>query len=216
MNNYKSVEETGKEIRKFKTGSVRDNEEGKGRWDLMPYEPLRRLAVHYENGAKKYGDRNWELGQEMSAYLRSAMRHLARFMDGENGEDHLSACVWNIFGFIHTEKNILDGKLPVSLIESLHPDIKKRIQDELSKRSLAGKDVRPKTFEGFKEGDQVIVKLNAKDYFRKEHSAGYSRYNMDRYNGQRGTINETYGNLLGVMFSDSNVYYYPPEALEEL
>ena len=44
----------------FESGAVRDMHEGKGRFDLLPMCVLMRLAKHYENGSKKYGDRNWE------------------------------------------------------------------------------------------------------------------------------------------------------------
>ena len=44
----------------FASGAVRDMHEGKGRFDLVPMCVLMRLAKHYENGSKKYGDRNWE------------------------------------------------------------------------------------------------------------------------------------------------------------
>lgn len=38
----------------FATGSRRDSRDGKGRYDLIPPIPMKRLARHYENGAKKY------------------------------------------------------------------------------------------------------------------------------------------------------------------
>lgn len=126
---YKGVEATGKPMRQFTTGSVRDNAEGKGRWDLLPFYPMLRLAQHYENGAKKYGDRNWEKGQPVHEFLNSAMRHLMRFIAGENGEDHLSAVAWNVFGAIHTIKQVELGNLPQELIEGLHPDHMDRIKN---------------------------------------------------------------------------------------
>lgn len=128
---YTKVESMGMDNRVYETGAIRDSEAGKGRQDLIPYEPLRRLAVHYENGAKKYGDRNWEKGQDMAGHLRSAFRHLTQFMNGENNEDHLSACVWNIFSFIATEKWVIEGVLDSDkdIINSLHPIIKKRIEE---------------------------------------------------------------------------------------
>ena len=48
----------------FPSGAVRDMHEGKGRFDLLPMCVLMRLARHYEAGAKKYSDRNWEKGPE--------------------------------------------------------------------------------------------------------------------------------------------------------
>ena len=59
----------------FETGSRRDTRDGKGRYDLLPMRAIQRLARHFEGGAKKYGDRNWEKGQPISRYLDSALRH---------------------------------------------------------------------------------------------------------------------------------------------
>ena len=47
--------------RTFNSGAVRDNSEGKGRCDLLPACAILRLAKHFENGAKKYQERKWEL-----------------------------------------------------------------------------------------------------------------------------------------------------------
>lgn len=46
----------------FDTGAVRDMPEGKGRCDLLPPLAMLRLAKHFEAGAAKYGERNWEKG----------------------------------------------------------------------------------------------------------------------------------------------------------
>ncbi len=71
---YDSVKDSG-ERREFSTGSVRDVRKGKGRFDLIPPCALLLLAQHYENGAVKYGDRNWEKGQPLSSYVDSMLRH---------------------------------------------------------------------------------------------------------------------------------------------
>lgn len=39
----------------FESGAVRDMHEGKGRFDLLPWEAIHELAKHCEDGAKKYG-----------------------------------------------------------------------------------------------------------------------------------------------------------------
>jgi hypothetical protein len=111
---YDKVKDSG-ERQEFQTGSVRDKQEGKGRYDLIPPYPLKRLAVHYENGARKYKERNWEKGQNTARYYESAMRHLLDYMSGDRSEDHLSAVVWNIFGLIFTEEMVRLGKLPPEL-----------------------------------------------------------------------------------------------------
>lgn len=83
---------------------VRDMHEGKGRFDLLPMCVLLRLAKHYENGAKKYGDRNWETGIPCHSFADSAMRHLVKYMDGHTDEDHLIAAIWNLCGLAWTEE----------------------------------------------------------------------------------------------------------------
>lgn len=99
----------------FSTGSKRDTANGKGRYDLIPFFALHRLAVHYENGAKKYGDHNWRKGQPLSRYVSSALRHITKWAMGFRDEDHLSAAAWNIFSIIETEEMIARGRLPQEL-----------------------------------------------------------------------------------------------------
>jgi hypothetical protein len=111
---YDSVRDSGKR-QAFKTGSVRDTRDGKGRFDLISPVALKALARHYENGARKYGDRNWEKGQPVSRYIDSAIRHLYGFLDGDRSEDHLSAAAWNAMAATHTLELIERGTLPATL-----------------------------------------------------------------------------------------------------
>lgn len=117
----------------FPTGSVRDTRAGKGRYDLLPTRALRRVARHFEAGAAKYGDRNWEKGQPISRYLDSALRHTFNHLEGQRDEDHLAAAAWNILAAIETGERVQAGLLKQSLNdlpgEDL-PDI-----DVLGKRS---------------------------------------------------------------------------------
>jgi len=110
----REIKDSGKH-QEFSTGSKRDTREGKGRYDLVPSYPLHRLAVHYEGGAKKYNPWNWILGQPLSRYIDSAMRHLNNIKDGLTDEDHESAVVWNIFSYIETKRLIEEGQLPKEL-----------------------------------------------------------------------------------------------------
>lgn len=103
------------ERRIFFTGAQRDSRVGKGRFDLISPIALKRMAIHYENGAKKYGENNWQKGFPLRQYLDSAIRHLFAYLGGDRSEDHLSAVAWNAFSFIHTEQWIHDGKLPKEL-----------------------------------------------------------------------------------------------------
>lgn len=103
------------ERQEFETGAVRDTQTGKGRFDLLPPKAIRRLAQHYEGGAKKYGDRNWEKGMPLSRFLDSLIRHAFEILEGLHDEDHIIAVAWNALGFAETEERIRAGILPKEL-----------------------------------------------------------------------------------------------------
>ena len=88
----------------FGSGAVRDMSAGKGRCDLLPMCALLRLARHYEAGALKYEERNWEKGIPAHSFADSALRHMFKYMDGHKDEDHLIAAVWNLCGLAWTEE----------------------------------------------------------------------------------------------------------------
>jgi|ERR1700690_57303 len=111
---FDAVQGTG-EQKVFETGARREVAPSKGRFDLIPAYPMKRLAVHYANGAVKYADRNWEKGLPLHSFLDSAERHMNAFKDGDRSEDHLAAILWNVAGYIWTERGIEDGSLPESL-----------------------------------------------------------------------------------------------------
>lgn len=111
---FNKVKDSGKR-QKFTTGAVRDIQEGKGRFDLLPPRAIKRVARHFENGSKKYGDRNWEKGMPLSRFMDSAMRHIFAILEGKEDEDHKAAAVWNLLCFIETEERIEAGILPKKL-----------------------------------------------------------------------------------------------------
>ena len=146
----------------FATGAVRDIQQGKGRFDLMPLDIMSKVfavefaddfeessiadvlksiadfkrtgnkrwlciaiaqyslavnvdlpklmldvAKHFENGALKYGEHNWEKGIPISRYIDSALRHLMKDLAGETDEDHAAAFVWNCMCAAWTMENLL-------------------------------------------------------------------------------------------------------------
>lgn len=91
-------------MQEYDTGAVREDKTGKGRCDLLPMCALIRLSKHYEAGSVDHGERNWEKGLPMHSFLDSAIRHLFKYMDGQNDEDHLCAAAWNILGAMWTEE----------------------------------------------------------------------------------------------------------------
>jgi hypothetical protein len=111
---YFSLHDSGQR-QKFNTGAVRDIRDNKGRYDLLPPYAIERLALHFERGAVKYKDRNWEQGIPLMRYMDSALRHMFKLLAGEKDEDHAAAAIWNIACYIQTEKWIEQGKLPKEL-----------------------------------------------------------------------------------------------------
>lgn len=96
------------------TGALKEDAR-KGNPHLIPTSALRMLAQRFQDGADKYGARNWEKGHKLSNYVDSLYRHLWQFMDGETDEDHLSAVIWNAVALAHTAKQIENGNLPQEL-----------------------------------------------------------------------------------------------------
>ncbi len=64
------------------------------------------LSKHFEAGAIKYGERNWEKGIPLSSYIDSAVRHYLKHLDGQEDENHFIAFVWNIICAIWTNNNL--------------------------------------------------------------------------------------------------------------
>lgn len=66
------------------------------------------VSKQYEDGAKKYGEHNWEKGIPLHCYLDSAVRHFIKFVDMWDDEPHDRAFVWNILGALWTIRNLPD------------------------------------------------------------------------------------------------------------
>jgi len=88
----------------FASGMVRDTQEGKPRFDLIPTEGLRRLADLYARGAEKYDDDNWKKGQPFSRAYASLFRHLIQWREGDRSEDHIAAVAWNAMALMYYEE----------------------------------------------------------------------------------------------------------------
>jgi len=114
------IKDSGKR-QEFETGAVRDTQENKGRFDLLPMFALMDLAKHFQAGCQKYGDRNWEKGIPISRFVDSGMRHLTEFTVGMRDENHLIAAIWNLFCAYDTKQRIERGLLPESLDDLPYP-----------------------------------------------------------------------------------------------
>ena len=69
---------------------------------------MKDLAIHYENGAEKYGVDNWKKGIPVTggdrggSFMDSAMRHLTQYLVGLNDEPHYISCIWNCVCGLYT------------------------------------------------------------------------------------------------------------------
>lgn len=127
------------ERQQFQTGAQRDDQTGKGRYDLLPPMVLMRDAAHYEKGAMKYNDWNWTKGIPSKRYMESAFRHLVQYMLGDRVEDHLAAVRFNVGGIMFNEWAVENGYLP----PELH-DLKNFI-DEARSATRTQTPTRPET-----------------------------------------------------------------------
>ncbi len=57
---------------------------------------LLEVSKHYEDGAEKYGEYNWQKGLPVNCYINSAIRHYLKWLRGDTDERHDRAFVWNL------------------------------------------------------------------------------------------------------------------------
>lgn len=60
------------------------------------------VAKHFEDGAKKYGENNWQKGIPVRCYIDSAVRHYLKWLRHDKDERHDRAFCWNIMCAIWT------------------------------------------------------------------------------------------------------------------
>lgn len=66
------------------------------------YTMFLEVSKHFEEGAKKYGEYNWQKGIPTRCYIDSAVRHYLKYLRGDTDEPHDRAFVWNILCCIWT------------------------------------------------------------------------------------------------------------------
>ena len=64
------------------------------------------VAKHFEEGAKKYGENNWQKGIPVKCYIDSAIRHYLKWLRDNRDEPHDRAFCWNILCAIWTCKHM--------------------------------------------------------------------------------------------------------------
>lgn len=101
-----------KKITKFKTGAIRDSQEGKLDFvETISFTAHHRYAEYMTEKKKKYGAGNFKKGIPTESYEASLLRHIDKYFRNkyENGndekdEDHLSAIRFNVDGLLHNEE----------------------------------------------------------------------------------------------------------------
>lgn len=63
---------------------------------------LIELSIHYQQGAQKYCERNWEKGINAHCFVDSALRHGVKYCRGDKDEPHDRAFMWNLIGLLWT------------------------------------------------------------------------------------------------------------------
>lgn len=80
-------------------GGARKDDSGKLRFDLIPENSIKELAKVFTIGAKKYDDRNWEMGMKWGRVYAAMQRHAWAWWGGEkcdqeDGQHHLGSVMW--------------------------------------------------------------------------------------------------------------------------
>lgn len=128
---------------------------------------LKDLAVHYENGAEKYGVDNWKKGIPVTggdrggSFTDSGLRHLNQYLLGYTDEPHCIACIWNFIGAIWTLRN--ENKTPpdCDIVENID-----KLQDEFEEIQKACGGVS-KLVDGFSNTIFSVRKM-----FKEENKNG--------------------------------------------
>jgi len=93
-----------------------------GSWSNM----LLEVSMHFEEGAEKYGENNWQKGLPVKCYINSAVRHFLKYLREDTDERHDRAFCWNVLCAIWTDKHKPElneyGKKLCSVCGTVIPD----------------------------------------------------------------------------------------------
>lgn len=103
--------------KKYTSGAQRDDDLGRGFYELLPPCVILRDAQLYERGSRHYGGRNWEKGIPSSRFMRSLLRHTFRHLEGDRSEDHPAAIRFNAAGLAFNEEMVKRGIFPPEIID---------------------------------------------------------------------------------------------------
>ena len=129
-------------------GKKNDRKDDKTRWELIPLDCLEDIARVYTEGAKKYGDNNWQnLDNGYQRYKAAMLRHLLEYekgntIDEDTGCHHLAQVAWNAIAMLWISKHTFRKATVEDLSKALDERIEEKINscnDILDKIQLSSK-----------------------------------------------------------------------------
>ena len=78
-------------------------------YDSNMAKMMLEVSKHFERGAEKYGEYNWQKGIPCDSYIDSACRHYFKLEAGYDDEPHAEAFVWNLLCLAWTYEHYLDA-----------------------------------------------------------------------------------------------------------
>jgi hypothetical protein len=88
-------------------------DDGKTRFNLIPFDLLGPVEEAWEFGAKKYSANNWRKGMPWTQPLNAALRHITDYMagedlDSESKQTHIAHAMCCLFMALNNEKHHRD------------------------------------------------------------------------------------------------------------
>lgn len=117
----------------------------------------------FEDGAKKYSDRNWEKGLPQHCYIDSAARHYIKWLRGDDDEHHDRAFMFNILAALWNHDHhpeMMDLPLAQSKTTSATDEICESLEDAIAYE-------RGEPVEGVRE---TTVESNMQEFLQTELS----------------------------------------------
>lgn len=152
------------------------------------YKMLGDLAIHFQKGAEKYGERNCEKGIPLWSFLDSGFRHTMQFLQGMTDEPHHISAIWNFVMADWTMNN--------------HPEWCDEKKDDVNENTTIDEDVDASN--ECENDDHKQKPKNAKDVSESKNNERLTDFNLENatiigsqkdINDVKQKINEKFGSI---------------------